>query len=172
MSENAPGKGVGKSMIFAMWILVIAGLTFFFNQWIQERNNPNQYIATNVQDGVQEVVLQRNRAGHYVANGEINGQPVVFLVDTGATDVNIPQRVANRLKLEKGRPQYATTANGTITVYDTTLSSIGIGELRLQNISASINPHMYTEEILLGMSFLQHLELNQKGDALTLSLPL
>jgi len=159
-------------MIFAMWILIIAGLTFFFNQWIQERNNPNRYIASSVEDGLHEVVLQRNRAGHYVASGQINGQPVVFLVDTGASDVNIPQRIANRLGLEKGRPQYATTANGTITVYNTTLDSIGVGGLTLQNISASINPHMYTQEVLLGMSFLKHLELNQSGDALTLSLSL
>ncbi len=159
-------------MIFAMWLLLILGLALLFNQWLSNRDNPNRHLDASVNAlGNVEVVLERNRAGHFLANGHINGRQVTFLIDTGATDVNIPGRVANRLGLQSGRPYRATTANGTITVYATVLESIGIGKLNLRNIRASINPNLHTEEILLGMSFLQHLELMQSGQFLTLSAP-
>ena len=157
-------------MIFAMWVLLIVGLAFFFNQWMSYRDNPNQHVAVSTNElGKVEVVLQRNRAGHFVADGHINGQRVTFLVDTGATDVNIPGPIAKRLGLPVGRPHKATTANGTITVYSTRLDIIGIDKLNLYDIRASINPKLQTREILLGMSFLQYLELKQSGRTLTLS---
>ena len=170
MSDST--QRTGKAMIFAMWILVILGLTLFFNQWLAKRDNPNAHIAANIDAlGNVEVLLERNRSGHFVTSGHINGQPVTFLVDTGATDVNIPAHVAKRLNLPRGQAFSASTANGVITVYATELNSIGIDKLRLNNIRASINPHMHTEEILLGMSFLKHLELNQKGKTLRLNIP-
>ncbi len=157
-------------MIFAMWIVLIVGLAFFFNQWLSYRDNPNQHVAASINElGNVEVVLERNRAGHFVADGHINGQRVTFLVDTGATDVNIPGHVAERLGLPIGRPYKATTANGIITVYSTRLDIIGIDRLNLYDIRASINPNMHTQEILLGMSFLRYLELKQSGQTLTLS---
>jgi aspartyl protease family protein len=157
-------------MIFAMWILLILGLAFFFHQWLSYRDNPNQHVSASInQQGKVEVVLERNRVGHFVADGHINGQAVTFLVDTGATDVNIPGQVAKRLGLAKGRPFKATTANGIITVYSTRLGVIGIDNLNLYDIRASINPNMHTQEILLGMSFLRHLELKQGGETLTMS---
>jgi len=159
-------------MIFAMWLLLIAGLAFFFNQRLSNRDNPNRHLDASINAlGNVEVVLERNRAGHFVADGQINGRRVTFLIDTGATDVNIPGRIARRLGLPLGRPYIATTANGNITVYATVLESIGIDKLNLRNIRASVNPNLQTEEILLGMSFLRHLELLQSGRFLTLSVP-
>lgn len=171
MSSDNQTRRTGRVMIFAMWILVLLGLTFFFNEWLSEQNNPNRRIAASIQDdGNIEVVLQRNRAGHFVTTGHINDHPVVFLVDTGATDVNIPGHIAKQLQLPVGQPHSATTANGVITVFGTRLKTVGIDKLTLQDIRASINPHMHNDEILLGMSFLRHLELNQRGDTLRLSI--
>ena len=52
-------------MIFAMWIVLIVGLAFFFNQWLSYRDNPNQHVAASINElGNVEVVLERNRAGH------------------------------------------------------------------------------------------------------------
>lgn len=172
MNNTDTTQTTGKVMIFATWILLILGLTFFFHQWLSDRDNPNRHIAASIgAQGNTQVVLERSRSGHFISNGHINGHAVTFLIDTGASDVNIPAKVAKRLGLSAGQPFNATTANGMITVYATQLDSIGIDKLRLHNIRASINPHMHTEEILLGMSFLQHLELNQKGRLLTLSVP-
>jgi aspartyl protease family protein len=164
-----PPQRLGKGMIYAAWILALILLTLFFNYFIEHQNNPNQAPVTQYhQEGYREVTLQRNRSGHYVANGSINNQPVVFFLDTGATTVSIPESVALRLNLQRGTPFQAETANGTVTVYSTIIDNIAIGEIKLHEVRASINPTMRGEEILLGMSFLKQLEFTQRGDNLTI----
>ncbi len=75
-------RGLGMGMTIAMWIIVLALMTWFFQSWQERQYNPNQKISlSSGDDGVRELVLQRNRYGHYLANGEINQQPVVFLLD-------------------------------------------------------------------------------------------
>ncbi len=166
---NEPPQRIGKGMIYAAWLLVLGLLFWFFNSFLDKQDNPNQKPSTQShQDGTREVILQRNRIGHYVANGTINGQPVVFLLDTGATRVSIPEPIAVRLNLQRGTPMRASTANGTITTYSTELDSVAVGLVELHGVRASINPHMQSDEILLGMSFLKHLELTQRGDILIL----
>lgn len=115
-----------------------------------------------------EVILQRNRMGHYVANGEINNQPVRFLLDTGATSISLPAEVAQRLGLKGTRKHQVETANGTITVSATRLHQVSLGGITLHNVRAHINPHMDGEDVLLGMTFLKHLEMIQRGNTLTL----
>ena len=61
-----------------------------------------------------------------------------------------------------------STANGTIPVNMTTLGRVQIGNIVLNNVRAHINPYMDEEEILLGMTFLKHLEFTQRGDQLIL----
>ena len=109
-----------------------------------------------------------NRSGHYLANGKINGHPVVFLLDTGATDVALPEKLANRIGLEKGYESRAQTANGITKSYLTLLRDVSLGDIRLHGIRASILPGMKGNQVLLGMSFLKQLEMRQKGDTLTL----
>lgn len=156
-------------MVFAMWLVLLALLTLFFDKYLGDQINPNQQVVQRqTAEGVREVVLERNRYGHYVASGQINGQPVTFLLDTGATDIAIPENVANRLGLAKGRSISFHTANGIARGYTTRLDSVGLGNIRLTDLPASINPNVNTDEILLGMSFLKHLEMNQKGNTLTL----
>jgi len=166
---NESPQRLGKGMIYVSWLLVLGLLFLFFNHFIDKQHNPNQELNTQYnQDGTREVILQRNRNGHYVATGTINGQPVIFFLDTGATMVSIPERVANRLNLERGTPMLVSTANGTATVYRTQLDNIALGEIKLHQVRASINPSILSEEILLGMSFLKHLEFTQRGDVLIL----
>ena len=160
-------KGFGRHMLVLGWLLGIGLLALLFSGLLEQQRNPNRQLATHIgMDGSREVVLQRNRAGHYLAIGEINGQRVEFLLDTGASDVSIPAGVAERLGLQAGQPRIYRTANGQITAYDTRLDSLALGELRLYEVRGSINPHMDGETILLGMSFLRHLEFTQRGDTL------
>jgi len=112
--------------------------------------------------------LQRNRFNHYVASGLINNTPVVFLLDTGATDVAVPAGLAERLGLKAGVARNAITANGIVQVYDTRIESLQLGSIQLENVRASINPGMSGNEILLGMSALKDLEFSQSGSTLTL----
>ncbi len=60
------------------------------------------------------------------------------------------------------------TANGLVTVYETRVEQLTIGGIELSNIKASINPAMSPPGVLLGMSALEQIEFNQKGDSLTL----
>jgi aspartyl protease family protein len=163
--DNAPRTG--KTMMIAGWIIGIGLLSLLFNNVLDKQLNPNQQVATRMDDGgVREVVLQRNRYGHYVANGKINGHTVEFLLDTGASDVSVPQSLAGPLGLEPGQPITYHTANGNITAYLTRIRDLRLGNIELQNIQASINPNKGDDTILLGMSFLKHLEFTQRGDTL------
>lgn len=158
-------KAIGYIGIVVLFMTL--GILFFDNE-IEHRVNPNQSPESRTSGGRAEVILEGNRAGHYVASGYINRQEVVFLLDTGASNVSIPEPLADKLGLKRGAPHQASTANGTITVYSTRLQHIQLGTIELKNIEASINPHMLGDEILLGMSFLRHLEFTQRGDTLTL----
>ncbi len=167
--QEQSGRKMGQLMIYAMWIIVLLGLTYFFSSWLDHQRNPNQTVAGSVDAaGNAEVVLERNRYGHYVATGKINGNEVVFLLDTVATDVSIPAGLARQLGLRKGAAHNAITANGIIEVYATSLASVELGVIRLENVRASINPGMDGQDILLGMSFLRQLDFSQSGDRLTL----
>jgi len=173
--NNHIGKNIGKSMIVVAWILVIGFLTLFFGKILDQQRNPNQNISNNQSNtpaseqsnkNVRIVTLKRNRFGHYIATGIINNQSVELILDTGATDVSIPANLAAKLNLKKGSPRKTITANGTIVTYSTILKEVKLGDIVLRNVRASINPH--SNDVLLGMSFLKHLEFTQKGNTLTL----
>lgn len=156
-------------MLFGSWIVLLALLTLLFNNILDKQNNPNQALEGRVVGDGREVTLERNRAGHYVADGSINGIEVVFLLDTGATDVALSSQLARRLGLPRGLPVTIQTANGTVTGYATRLQSVRLANIELHNVTATINPAMQAEdEVLLGMSFLKHLEMSQRGNTLTL----
>jgi aspartyl protease family protein len=172
MSEQANPPTFNTFTVALIWIALLAGASFFFDDALEKIKNPNQTVTTHVNnEGEHEIVLKQNRQGHYVANGQINGQPVQFLLDTGATNVAIPEHIANQLKLKKGMSHQTVTANGTSTSYMTRLDSISLGSLEMQNVPASISQGMQFDEILLGMSFLKHLKITQQGKLLTLSIP-
>ena len=155
-------------MIIAACILGMVLLTYFFSA-IEDKKHLAQFEprSMNTETGI-VVRLKRNAAGHYVFNGAINRQPVLFLVDTGATDVVIPAALAASLGLGRGAPRVAITANGTITVYDTAIDELTIGDIRLYNVTASINPAMQQQAVLLGMSALGQVEFTQQNNALIL----
>ena len=164
-----PHQRMGGIMMFAMWLVLFLLLAYMFSHILDKQHNPNQHVNTHVNvDGIPEIELQRNRFGHYVTSGQINGQDVVFMLDTGATDVSIPEDIARDLGLERGYPAVYQTANGRITVYSTQLDDVTIGNIRLHNVKATINPNDTSDDILLGMSFLKHLEFTQRGDTLIL----
>jgi aspartyl protease family protein len=154
-------------MLLVAWAAGLGLLSLLFSDILEQQRNPNTRLETiQRQDGSREVRLQRNRYGHYLARGTINGQPVEFMLDTGASDVSIPDPVARRIGLQRGIAQFYETANGTIKAYLTRLDTLALGDIELQQLRASINPHMDGETILLGMSALKQLEFTQRGDTL------
>lgn len=159
---------MGQGMMAAAFLIALGLLTMFFSGVEEQQRNPNQAPDSIYRGNLIEVVLERNRQGHYLVVGEINRQRAEFLLDTGATDVVIPERIAESLGLRKGRAGRAMTANGPVTVYDTNIDELKIGEITLRDVNASINPGMGNQEILLGMSALKQIEFVQRGSQLTL----
>lgn len=168
MNKSDSTSKIGQAMIYIAWLIFLVLLTFGFNKYLEQQNNPNQDISINFDKNIAEVSLKQNRYGHYLANGKINQSPVTFLLDTGATLISIPSSIAKKLQLKKGYPSQTRTANGVITVYNTRLKSVSLGAIELRNIRANINPHMDGNEILLGMNFMKHLVIIQKGKELIL----
>lgn len=85
-------------------------------------------------------------------NNRVNAS---FLVDTGATDVLLPQSVANELGLRpSGRTKVYSTANGILTQQVVLLDSVSLGGATAKNVVASISPSMNIG--LLGLSFFNH----------------
>lgn len=167
-SKQQVGATSGMQIIF--WLLLIGSLTLFFNGFLERQQNPNMGLTING-DATTELVLQRNRAGHYVAPGLINGVEVTFLLDTGATDVSVPEKIATQAGLQQGRQIRVGTANGVVAVYHTLIETIQLGHIQLQKVQANINPHMHDDIVLLGMSFMKDLEMTQRDGTLTLRLP-
>jgi aspartyl protease family protein len=169
--DSAKGEQhrIGTVMVIVMWVLLLVIVSYFFGNLLDQQNNPNQVLTTQyISDNIREVRLERNRYGHYVTNGSINGKQVVFMLDTGATGVAVPEHMVQRLGLVRGMPIEIQTANGVARAYMSSLQRVGIGEIELQDVGAYINPNDQQDEILLGMTFLKHIEFTQRGDTLIL----
>lgn len=145
-------------MIVAGWLLLAGLIWWVMGGALERRHNPNAELAERA--GVHgDVVLQRGRDGHYRAPGRINGHPVDFLVDTGATQVAIPMDLAKRIGLRAGRAFQAQTAAGLTLAYAARLDSVALGGLQAREVAGTIIANEGAEEVLLGMSFLSRFDI-------------
>ena len=169
-NKNMPHstRKLGNTFTWLGWIIGFFMLALLFDRLLENQLNPNQSLQTIREGGYQEVRLTRNRQGHYLFNGEINGREVTFLVDTGATTTSIPLKLAGVLQLEKGLKFSVQTANGIGEAYSTMLDSLKLGDIEFNRVKASLNPGLTGNEILLGMNILKDIELIQRGDMLIL----
>ena len=108
--------------------------------------------------------------GHFVVPGSINGVPMKFLVDTGATLVSLGAADARRARIDaaKGTPGMTMTANGPARVWRVRLESVKLGDITLRDVDASVH-EQDMPVVLLGMSFLNRMEIHRDGSAMTLT---
>lgn len=158
----------GKIMIAIGFIFALGLLTLYFQERLDAQRNPNATPQSRSIGDISEVFLLRNNQGHYVASGTINGLPVEFLLDTGATDVAITASLARRANLEFGPRSKAMTANGLVDTWNTSIDVLELGDITLTDVDASIMPDIGDDTILLGMSALRQVEFSQQGNRLTL----
>ncbi|AGA32878.1 heat shock protein DnaJ domain protein [Thioalkalivibrio nitratireducens DSM 14787] len=152
------------------WIVVFALLWWVFDDYLERREFPNRNLA--IAEGAStELVLRRNHVGQYLAPGTINGGAVTFLLDTGATQVSVPEHLADDLGLRPGSRGRALTANGPVDIRHTRIRELGLGPFVLRNVSGHINPGMSSDQVLLGMSVLKYLDFAQQEGHLILTLP-
>jgi len=117
----------------------------------------------------QQVTLAADPRGHFVVDGAVNGISMRFLVDTGATAIALPASDAVRLGLDyrKGARGFAKTAAGVVPVYRVQLNSVKLGGIELTAVEAIVI-EQGLDIALLGMSFLNRVEMQREGQTMTL----
>jgi aspartyl protease family protein len=168
MRQQTPGQRIGRVFMVLAWCAALFLATRFFGQWEARQQNPNVVVSSEQGEGFIEVKLVSNVQGHFVASGQINGQPVDFMLDTGATDVSIPLDLARRLKLEEGFGVTLSTANGLSQGYRTRIERLQLGDIVLRDVRALVAPGLHGDQVLLGMSALNKLEFTQRGGTMLL----
>ena len=120
--------------------------------------------------GDSEIVLAMGPGGHFSGAGAINGKPVQFLVDTGATTIALSQGEANRIGLDwkRGKPAVSATANGPVPVYVINLTSVRLGTVEVANVEAVVLPSEMPM-VLLGNSFLGRFTMRRDSDVMRLA---
>ena len=166
--SQPPGKRAGRVLMIVAWAAAMFLATHFFGQWEERQQNPNAVVQSEQGDGFIEVRLLSNGQGHFVADGAINGRVVHFMLDTGATDVAIPEALARDLDLDRGPPVQLSTANGRTEGYRTRLNSLQLGDIHLRDVRALVVPGLDGQAVLLGMSALRQLEFTQRGGTMLL----
>ncbi|MFZ5509158.1 MAG: retropepsin-like aspartic protease family protein [Pseudomonadota bacterium] len=119
--------------------------------------------------GPQMITLTADASGHFVTIGTVNGATVRFLVDTGATSIALGASDARRanIDLKNAKPGVTLTANGTAQVWRVKLNAVRVGDVVLNDVDATVMGHDMPMA-LLGMSFLNRMEMQRDGVTLTL----
>jgi len=126
-------------------------------------------IGAAAADGSGKVLMTADNQGHFYTTGTVNGVSVRFLVDTGATMISLGASDARRIGLDfnRGQKGMTQTANGQSVVSKIQLDTVRIGDVSLHNVDALIH-QTEMPMALLGMSFLNRMEMQRDGSTMTL----
>lgn len=108
---------------------------------------------------IAQVIIPPARNGNFFVRGKINGQDVLFVVDTGASAVAVPEKLQQKLYLPRGRYGRSATAGGYTGMFETKVKELSIGPIELKDIPAVINPKAPDDIILLGMTALREVRM-------------
>jgi aspartyl protease family protein len=116
-------------------------------------------------------MVTADERGHFVANGQINGVAIRFTIDTGATFISLPASEARRIGLDyrKGQKALMETANGNAVAYRVKLDTVRVGDLTVNNVDAVVMDGDSLPVALLGMSFLNRMDIRREGQIMTLT---
>ena len=130
----------------------------------------NHVSAVAPSSGSGQVILSADERGHFVTTDTINGGMVRFLVDTGATMISMGRGDARRVGISylKGQKGFSNTANGVAPVYKVKIDTVRVGDITLNNVDALVHDQDLPW-VLLGMSFLNRVEMRREGGNLTLT---
>lgn len=127
-------------------------------------------VSSGGAGGGSSVTLTADSRGQFFTQGSVNGAPVRFVVDTGATYVALGASDAVRAGIDyrnKGQPGQAMTANGVIRSWRVPGNSVRLGDITLHEVDVAVQENNMPV-VLLGMSFLNRVEMKRAGDTMTL----
>ena len=164
---RSPASTLRRSTLalVAFWLLVAGALYAGFS-WFEARERAALEPYTETSG---ELVIPRQRDGHFYVRGEINHQPVMFLVDTGASSVAITNQVARAANLPEGRRVTVNTAGGQRDARLVHGVPVKAGPLVHNDTTVTVGLDMGAPEgALLGQSFLRRFDVQISGDRMTI----
>lgn len=151
----------GTLGILAFWLAVMAGLYVAMDRVRQPR------AAVQAADGA--LVIPRGSDGHFRVAGSVNGQPVLFMVDTGASLIAVTDALAQQAGLSGGQVTQFRTANGERLGRIVVAQSVVVGTFVVSGLRVGTGYTGQTaEDALLGQNFLQHFEVQIQRDRMVL----
>ena len=172
------GISVGKTLRYlAIWIALLVGLIYAYSfrdelgaAYMRIKGELLPTVPQSQGEGV--VTLRRSLDGHFAARVFVNGQPVTFLVDTGASSVVLPWRLADELGYDPASLSFIVqvgTANGTAVAAPIRIARMEMEDIVVENVAAMVVEEGKLSQPLLGMSFLDRLHgFDVRGNTLTL----
>lgn len=147
-----------------------AGAAVFEIEGKQRRIRIGQSVVSTASAERPATTLTADVRGHFITNGSINGVTMRFLVDTGATFIALGASDARRARIDaaKGTPAMTMTANGAVRVWRVKLASVKLGGISLSDVDATVH-EQDMPVVLLGMSFLNRMEIRRDGQSMTLT---
>jgi aspartyl protease family protein len=152
---------LGHITALAVWIAIFGAIYLYFDA----RQKPTIAVASADLAGG-EVTIPRSRDGHYYVRGSINGHPVDFMVDTGASMVSIGRDIARSAGLPSGMPASFSTANGTVMGEIVSGQTVEAGGIVVRGLSVGVG--VVGDMALLGQNFLRRVDVLQSGDKMVL----
>ncbi len=147
-----------------IWGLIFVGMIAAYGLWDDIR--PTATFGQKIAADGERIELARQADGHYYLTASVNGEPVTFVVDTGATDIVLNQADASAAGLNPEELAYvgrAYTANGEVRTAPVRLDSVEVGPIRDTGVLAVVNSGEL-DQSLLGMSYLQRYSSIQIAD--------
>ena len=156
---------LGALAITGVWLVVACVLYLVFERIEQNRQVSLKPYALS--SG--ELVIPRQLNGHFEVEGEVNRQPVTFLVDTGASHVSVSEALATQAGLPAGQNITLHTANGQRPGQLVRSVPVRAGHLVLNDTSVTVGlSGLRPEQALLGQAFLKHFDVEIRRDEMVL----
>jgi aspartyl protease family protein len=171
MPDSAPTRSPASTLrhstlaLLAFWLVVAGALYAGFSWW---ESRQRAALRPYAESGGQ-LVIPRQKDGHFYVDGEVNRQPVSFLVDTGASAVAVSQALARAAGLPEGSRITVHTANGTREGRRVHGVPVKAGPLAHNDVTVTIGLRMdAASDALLGQSFLRHFDVEIGADRMVL----
>ena len=139
----------------AIWVLIFLGAVVAIGFW--EPLTAQLYVGRAISAGEGTMAFRRAPDGHFYATAEVNGAPIRFMVDTGASDLVLTERDARAAGIDTGRLNYVQptiTANGRTMSAPVRLETVALGGLVDRAVPASVSGGAL-DQSLLGMRYLE-----------------
>lgn len=162
------GAGTGETALLGMSFLSRVSMHRDGARLLLSRKDGASPVAAG--DKRPRLVLQGQERGMFATSATVNGASLPFIVDTGATNVSIDAQMAQQIGIDfrRGTPIMTSTANGLVRAWQVRFDSVAVGPITLYNVEGSVREGPALGVGLLGMSFLNRIEMRREGEALTL----